>query len=186
MGKTILKSFELCRFPTHIAYTKSTKNPKYVKINYQNIYNGMISRFTRATMIGNLHSYISENISEGSPIGENLDEEIEIHTIINHDTISRRRNKEGVYGIYWKPPQEGYIPGWDIENLASIWSKVINDTLIGLKYLKDDNIDYIRSIKYKFIPVEDIDERKIIIKFYRNYDKRRILFFRGLRKLFPS
>lgn len=177
-------NFVLNEFPTHVAYTKSVKNPKYIKVNYQNIYNGRINMFSRAIMVGNLHKYISENISEGSPLGKNLDEEIEIHTVVNHDTISRRKDSSGNYRILWKPPEIEYVPRWDIENLASIWSKVINDTLIELNYLEDDTIDYIQSIKYKFIPIDNINERKIIIKFYRNDNTRRLLFFGGIRKLF--
>lgn len=159
--------FVLDKFPTHIAYTKG-KNPKFVKINYQNIYNGRVHTFSRAIMIGNLHEYIKGAIPEGTPIGENLREIIEVYTVINHDSISRRKSGED-YIIYWKKPVENYIPKWDIENLASIWSKVINDTLQELNYLHDDNITYIKEITYRFIPVEDLDSRKIIIKF-ENYE----------------
>ncbi len=166
MGKNAILELELCKFPSHIEYTKS-KNPKFVKVNYQNIYNGKINEFSRALMVRNLHNFIKSQLSEGSIIGDDLAEEIEIHTVINHDSISRRKS-EGVYKILWKPPVENYNPRWDIENLASIWSKVINDTLIELNYLEDDTIKNIVSIKYKFIPIDDFLNRKIIIKFYRN------------------
>lgn len=166
MGKNPLIVLELNRFPTHIEFSKG-KNPRFVKVNYQNIYNGRINEFSRALMVRNLHSFIEGELPRGVPLGNNLEEEIEIYTVVNHDSISRRK-QAGVYNILWKPASLDYIPRWDIENLASIWSKVINDTLIELNYLENDTIHYITSIKYNFIPIEDLNDRKILIKFYRN------------------
>ena len=153
-------------FPTHIAKTNNkTKANKMVKLNNQAIYNSNLNRFSRNTVMQNLHKYLASQIKpykktflrEGTQYPIKL--EIVIHTVKNHGSIQMRNHK-----LCWKYPTEDYIPNWDIENLATIWIKAICDTLVSLKMIPDDNINYLSSISYKFKEVKDLDKRKLEIK----------------------
>lgn len=155
----------LNEFPTHIAKTDNKVAPnKMLKINNQAIYNGSLNRFSRNIVIKNLHNYISNNLllykglykreSHNYP----LSIKIIIYTVINHGNISMRNGK-----VNWKPPKKGYKPTWDIENLASIWIKAINDSLTLNGFIPDDNIAYIDNISYEYIEVKNFKDRKIEI-----------------------
>ena len=154
--------FKFKQFPIHIAYTKNKKiKDKVIKINNQSIYNGKINRFSRATVMDNLHEYIMSII--GKRKINITDFPIHIHyifkTVINHGDISLRNDI-----LIWKYPSEEYIPRWDIENLSTIWIKAGNDALTLMKIIKDDSIQYVRKISYEFIPVDNINQREIIIQ----------------------
>lgn len=155
----------LNQFPIHLAYTNNKKTVnKYAKLNYQSIYNGKINRFARATLMDNLHKYIEFEILSQKVKKIKLTYPIklhfEIHTVINHGDISLRK---GV--LNWKKPDKDYKATWDIENLASIWIKGFNDALTISKTIPDDNVQYIKSISYEFIPVEELTDRKIVVRY---------------------
>lgn len=157
---------EIPEFPTHIAKTdnKYAAN-KMIKINNQSIYNGAINRFTRAVVMNNMHAYLAVQLHEYLPLflRESITfpvcVDVEIHTVINHGDISMRKGK-----ICWKPAVEDYEPGWDIENLAAIWIKALNDVFTRSKFIPDDNVKYISCVSYKFVEVADLQDRKLIIK----------------------
>ena len=154
--KIILKEF-----PTHIAKTDNKiADNKMLKINNQAIYNGYINRFTRNIVMANLHNYIKSELKVlKQPIFTYpVSITVSIYTVKNHGSISMRSGK-----VCWKPVKKNYIPTWDIENLASIWIKAINDSLVQEGIIPDDNIDYINSIKYKYYEVEKLEDRKIEI-----------------------
>jgi len=149
------------KFLTHIPKTnnKIAAN-KYWKINNQSIYNGAINTFSRAIVIENLHKYIMDKlpdvIFEGFPIKIS----IIIRTVKNHGNIRRRKNGE----ISWKKPDDDFIPTWDEDNLTSIWTKVIRDSLVKKGIIPDDNVKFIKG-GYRGVEfVEDIEDREIIIK----------------------
>ena len=147
-------------FPTHIAKTNNKIAPnKMLKINNQAIYNGFISRFTRNIVVNNMKDYVKSNISKNLQI-HNFPVYIEFHiyTVRNHGSISMRNGK-----VCWKPSKKDYKPNWDIENLATAWIKVICDSLIDLKIIPDDNVEFVKGISYKFIEVEQLQDRKIKI-----------------------
>lgn len=154
------------KFPTHIAKTdnKVAAN-KMIKINNQAIYNSNLNRFARNIVMDNLHKYLEAQISpyKNRFIKSNIDYpisiNIQIHTVINHGSISMRSGK-----LCWKPAKSDYVPNWDIENLASMWIKAINDVLQHLKMIPDDNIKYVNKISYEFVEVKDLEDRKIIIE----------------------
>lgn len=151
------------KFPTHIAKTNNKFAPnKMIKLNNQAIYNGALNRFARNIVMTNLHNYVIKEIkTDLQPPLETfpLWLVIEIHTVKNHGSISMRKGK-----ICWKAPELDYKPNWDIENLASIWVKAINDSLTMCGIIPDDNIEYINQISYKFVKVKNLDDRKIVIK----------------------
>lgn len=149
------------QFPTHIAKTNNARAPnKYVKINNQSIYNSNLNRFSRNIAVGNLHKYVIDIIPKGFKAPTPSKIHFVFKTPINHGSISRRN---GI--ISWKPAKESYIPNWDIENLATLWVKVINDGLVKSGALPDDSVRYITGISYEFLPVENLKDREIIVNF---------------------
>ena len=166
--------FDLKNFPTHIEKTdnKVAVN-KFVKINNQSIYNGAINRFTRNTVIKNMHKYIEnelikhdfKSISFKSAVSISF----KIKTVLNHGNISRRSGK-----INWKKPSKKYVPNWDIENLASIWIKCINDVLVKNGVILDDNVYFLSKISYEFEEVQDINDLEIKIKIIDNEEENTI------------
>jgi hypothetical protein len=64
--------------------------------------------------------------------------------------------------IQWKPAAKDYVPNWDISNLAMVWLKCMDDVVINKGILPDDTVKYIQKTTYEFIPVETLDERKLV------------------------
>jgi len=153
---------EIPEFITHVAKTsnKVVAN-KYIKINNQSIYNGALNKFSRAIAIDNMHKYIDLYLIKyrGLNLLKTLHISYQIHTVINHGSISLRKGK-----ICYKPVKINYNPNWDIENLASIWIKAFNDSLTKNNVISDDNISVITKVSYEFIEVKDIDKRKIVVE----------------------
>lgn len=153
----------LSKFPIHIEKTKNKiAQNKYIKINNQNIYNGYLSRFTRAIVVKNIHNWIISKISkELLPKIENpVILTIDIYTVINHGDISMRNGH-----ILWKPRLNEYIPDWDEDNLRMIWEKCIKDSISILKIWPDDNVYYCRGIKSMVYFIDNLEDRKIEIGF---------------------
>lgn len=157
---------EIPLFPTHIARSDNKFAPnKMQKINNQAIYNGSLNRFARAIVMNNLHDYLAVHMHTYLPaflrsgVQFPVCVELEVHTVINHGDISMRKGK-----TCWKPAKPGYEPGWDIENLASIWIKALNDVFTRSKFIPDDNVKYIDCVGYKFEQVKTLEDRKLVIK----------------------
>jgi hypothetical protein len=156
----------ITEFPTHLAKTNNKyKANKMQKLNYQSIYNGSLNRFGRANVMNNMHDYLIDKLE---PYREKFLEEnisfpaavhLEIHTVINHGDISMRSGK-----VCWKPAPEDYEPSWDIDNLSGIWMKGLKDSLVLAKLIPDDNVKYINYGAYSFVQVDDISQRKLLIK----------------------
>ena len=64
--------------------------------------------------------------------------------------------------VSWNPAPPDYVPNWDIDNLASIWLKCLNDVLIKKGILPDDTVKYLRKTTYEFIPVYNFKDRKLV------------------------
>lgn len=156
-------------FPTHVPYTNNKRAPnKFIKVNSQSLYNGKLARFGRSEAVRNLHRFFLRNIPKRLKI-RNYPIRIKyiIKTVINHGAISLRKG-----GICWKYPSEEYIPNWDIENLAAIWIKTGNDSLVRAKVIPDDSIDYVTNIEYEFQSVDNLEDREIIIQIFDKNDRR--------------
>jgi hypothetical protein len=145
--------------PQFLTHCNKSSN-KYQKLNNQGIYSGSINRFTRAKIVNDLHDYLSLYMIpyKGLNITKVKKITYKIYTVINHGSISMRSGK-----ICWKPATKNYIPTWDIENLATLWIKTGNDTLVLNNVIKDDNVSILTEISYKFIKVDELTERKIEI-----------------------
>lgn len=157
---------EIPEFPTHIAKTDNKIAPnKMMKINNQAIYNGAINRFSRAIVMNNLHNYLALQVQpylaafQREPPVFPICVDLEVHTVLNHGHISMRKGK-----TCWKPASPTYEPGWDVENLASIWIKALNDVFTRLGFIKDDNVKYISCVSYRFEEVRNLEDRKLVIK----------------------
>jgi len=133
---------------------------KYQKLNNQGLYSGAIHRFTRSKIVYDLHEYLSLYMIpyKGLNITKVKQITYKIYTVINHGSISMRSGK-----LCWKPATKTYIPTWDIENLASLWVKIGNDTLTLNNVIKDDNVSIITKISYEFIEIDELNKRKIEI-----------------------
>lgn len=154
----------LKKFPIYIEYTdnKNVAN-KIAKVNNQSIYNQRLNRFSRAIAVRNLHDYVSGQVKKWKPVKRfPIFIEYEIHTVINHGSITQRNGK-----MIWKQPKKGYVPNWDADNLAVLWIKTINDTLVKEGILPEDTVDYVIGANYRIKFVDNLDLRKIIIKFKR-------------------
>ena len=146
--------------PTHIRKTANkVKADKYVKINNQLIYQG-VNHFTRAIIVTNLHAHISEEIN---PEFKNLKIDsnnirllYEFYTVINHST-ARKTAK----GISWNPAKKDYSPDWDLDNLADLWSKAGNDTLVLEGVIKDDNVGFVKEETTRFIEINELYDARI-------------------------
>lgn len=151
----------LKNFPTHLPITKNKiKEDKYAKLNFQSVYNGSINRFARATLMENLHHYVAKRLPKTfGDLQFPIRPHYIIKTVINHGDIQRRNGN-----IIWKYPKEGYVPKWDIDNLAFIWIKGGNDAIASSGLIPDDCVFYLNGGSYEFIPVDDFEEREIIIQ----------------------
>lgn len=160
----------LDQFPTHLPKTDNKFAPnKMQKLNYQSIYSGALNRFGRAIVMKNMHEYLADGFRPY--LKDFLEEELtypiemhlEIHTVINHGDISYRKIK-GVPQISWKPAAVDYEPTWDLDNLADIWKKGINDVFQAENFIKNDSVSHVDGGRQKYHRVEHIDERKLIIR----------------------
>lgn len=150
---------------THIACTDNKiKANRLIKVNGQTIYNGALNKFKRAIVVNNMHYYFDYNIPP-EMLGMSLDKvkriEYTFHTVINHGNISMRSGNK-----VWLKAKPGYEATWDIDNLAFIWIKTINDALVSAKVLKDDNASIMKKGRYQLKEVEHIDDLELEVRIY--------------------
>ena len=151
-------TLEFPKFITHIPQNKNT----FVKIGYNKIHTGM-HYSARAALIAAMHGYISEHIPENLTIEGPIETHIKVYAPVNFGTVRMRVDpKTGRRTIQWKPAAKDYEPNWDISNLAMIWLKCMDDVVINKGILPDDTIKYIRKTTYEYIPVDTLDERKLV------------------------
>jgi hypothetical protein len=166
--RTKLLEIVLDKFPTHVAKTDNKyKINQFVKVNGQLIYNDSIQRFTRNTVMQNMHRYLMDNIPTDVILTEeSLYVKISYHIPINYATVSRRKKKDTQqYYLSWKPAPLDYEPTNDIDNIDLIWRKAILDAL-KVDIIKDDNMKYITDVKAGVRFVDNINSRFIKIRIY--------------------
>jgi len=149
----ILYTATIPKFKTHV---KQSAN-KWKKINGQSIYTGAHHR-VRHLFMEQINSYLTMFIS---PINGMLTEypleiNVKIYAPINYGDVKRLRGK-----ISWKKPEPGYEPSWDLDNFAWIWIKGMQDVLQKQKVLPEDTVKHIRKVSYEFIPIEELEDRKM-------------------------
>ena len=153
----------LKEFPTHVAKTNNKVAPnKFVKINNQAIYSGVLNRFGRAIAVRNIHKYIKDQLKDQDlpRLTKPVQLQLSIFTAINHGDISRR---SGI--IIWKKPDKDYEPGWDEDNLRMFWEKCIKDVLTELGIWIDDDAYHCRGTNSMVYFIEELSDRRIEIDF---------------------
>jgi Holliday junction resolvase RusA-like endonuclease len=151
----ILYKLDIPLFKTHVKQSKT----KYKKINGQSIYTGSHHR-VRQIFMEQIHGYLKQFIKpqkEAISIHP-LELKVEVHAPINYGNVKRIRGK-----LSWKPAKEGYEPTWDLDNFSWIWVKGIQDVLQRQNVIIDDTVKYIRKVEYEFIPIENLEDRKLTI-----------------------
>ena len=48
--------------------------------------------------------------------------------------------------MIWKKHKPDYKPNWDLDNLAVLWIKIINDTLTQKGIIVDDTVEYVQGL----------------------------------------
>ena len=156
------------KFPIHVEKTRNKyKENKFAKVNNQSIYNGSISRFSRAIVVDSLHRYLIKVLPDVEFMKFPALVHITIRTVKNHGSISRRAGK-----VIWKPPKDDYQASWDEDNLTAIWTKVIRDALVMKGIFPDDSVEYITGGERRIEFVDDIEDRQIIIKIEEDVKSR--------------
>jgi hypothetical protein len=64
--------------------------------------------------------------------------------------------------LIWKTPVNGYVARWDLFNLAAMFIKCGEDVIVKKGIIEDDSVEFVRKGSYEFIPVETIEERKLV------------------------
>jgi len=127
-----------------IANFISVGTPKYQAINNQFIYAG--NNITRRIIVSGLKDFLK-------PFVEKIDIIHKVPLIIECEIFT--------------PPG---LANWDIENISTIYSKVLNDLLVSEGKIKDDSIRYITkpAAGALYVPIESDNERKLVYKFYKD------------------
>jgi hypothetical protein len=140
-----------------IANPKSYGTPNIIKIN------GQDSLYDKH-LLGKIKL---EMVDFFNPFFENLE--------IKENDLPIKVNYE-IHGVvYDKNP-------WDLDNRASIYRKVLQD-IIKTKMIGDDNVLFLTSYEVNFVPIENEEDRKIIVEITK--DNRPSLlkkFYLKLRK----
>lgn len=98
-----------------------------------------------------------------TPIGTHL----HIYVPKNYGSVRMVKGK-----ITWKPPHDRYKPNWDLDNLAFIWLKSLNDGLVKAGVLPDDTVEYLNSTAYSVHYVKNFANRKLVYDIiYKTDDK---------------
>jgi hypothetical protein len=151
-------TLEFPRFITHIPQNKKT----FIKIGYNKIHTGM-HYSARAALVAAMHGYISDHIPDNLTIEGPIETHIKVYAPINFGSVKMVVDRTtGRRKIQWKPAAKDYVPNWDISNLAMVWLKCMDDVVINKGILPDDTVKYIQKTTYEFIPVETLDERKLV------------------------
>lgn len=122
-----------------IANPKVSGTEKWVVINGQKIYNNEIDKWRRNVIVSRLKDYFSDFISQLTPLTkENYPLSI---TYIFYDDFSE-------YSYTDKNDQER---GKDLDNHSFIYAKCFQDCLVDNKIIKNDHVDFINMITYRYI-----------------------------------
>lgn len=154
----VVREIELKQFPTHVQLSKT----KLFKISTQGVYNSKLHYHSRSKVIEEMKKYVKSHLSIVLPINNSLFPikiKLSFFAPINWGNV---RMSKGV--LKWMPAKEGYHPIHDLDNLAWIWSKVIQDCLVSKGIIPEDTVEFIDNIEYIYIPIKNFDDRVIIIQ----------------------
>lgn len=147
-------------FPNFITHIPKNKK-EWIKIGYNKIH-ASAHFATRASLVAAMHGYIEKHIPENLVVEGPIETYLRIYVPINYGSMKLVTDKDtGRKRTSWNPPSKGYVPNWDIGNLALIWLKCLDDVLIKKGILPDDTIQYLKKTTYEFIPVLKMEDRKL-------------------------
>lgn len=154
----IVREIVLEEFLTHVSLTKT----KLFKISTQGIYNSKLHYHSRSKVVDTIKTFIKFSIANTTAINpKNFP--LKIHLIfyapINWGNV---RMSKGV--LRWTPAKSGYHPVHDLDNLAWVWGKTIQDCLVERGIIPEDTVEFINRIEYQFISVENFNDRKIVVR----------------------
>jgi hypothetical protein len=152
--------FEFPEFITHIPINKKD----FIKIGYNKIYAG-VHFSQRAPLVAAMHGFIERHIPEGLSIQGPVESFLTIYVPVNYGSVKLIVNKEtNQREINWKPASITYKSNWDIGNLASIWSKCLDDVVVKKGIIPEDTTEYLIGGGHRFVPVNTLAERKLVYK----------------------
>lgn len=134
-----------------ISNNKSANKPRMVKVNGQSVYNQTGGSFNRAFMRDRLHEYFEKHLEGIKPI-----DNIEVFPL----------------SIWIK----FYIHDMGKHNIDNDnkwpWRKWFQDTMVDLKLITDDNLQYINDNRETtYLIPEDQDQKMEIILYGNTYDE---------------
>lgn len=156
---------EFPKFITHVPKNKTD----FIKIGYNTIHSSP-HFMTRAALVAAMHRYLEKNVPENLKIEGIVQTCLTIYAPINFGDVKMVTDKtNNKKSIRWNLAKEGYIPRWDLPNLAFAWLKSMDDVLVNKKVFKDDNVGIIRRETYEYEEVKNFEDRKLVytIKSYK-------------------
>lgn len=153
----------ILEFPKFITHIPVNRN-KFIKIGLNKIYTG-VHFSARSSLVSAMHGYIEKHIPENLKIEGPVETELIVYCPINYGTVKLVKNKEGSGSkIQWKAAEIDYQANWDIGNLAMIWLKCLDDVIVKKKILADDTVMYFTGGAFKFQPIDNLEDRKLVYK----------------------
>ena len=127
---------------------RSVGTPNFKKINGQEFYKGVGNPIIRAKMIKEMKTFFRKFIKTASPLGLN-DYPVKVSIDL-------------------------YLPlgkmDFDIDNLSWVYIKAISDVLVDCGIVFNDTVEYIINTgECRYFPVDEIEQRKMIINIYKNW-----------------
>lgn len=152
----------LPKFPTHVKISKT----KSMKLGYNKIYAG-VNHFIREKTVKQVHDFVDAHIPTGVTVSTPVGTHLHIYVPMNYGAVRMSKGQ-----LIWKPPHDRYKPNWDLDNLAFIWIKSLNDGLVKAGILPDDTVEYLNSTSYTVHFVNSFEDRKLIYDIiYKTNDK---------------
>lgn len=147
-----------------LANENQAGTPKIVRIKGQDIYSGLLAEHTRATVMNAIKNDLRNLIKEQSiPLREHefpIGIDVEFHFPVK---LPYDRHKE-----------DDASTAWDLDNHAFPYLKAIPDVMQEVGMIpNDDRLHITMSPRAIFCPVEDIEDRKLVINIFK--DQREIL-----------
>lgn len=140
------------KFPTHVKISKT----KSMKLGYNKIYAG-VNHFTREKTMKQVHEYVDMHIPKDISLEFPVKTHLHIYVPINFGSVRLVKGE-----LTWKTPADDYKPNWDLDNLAFIWLKSLNDGLVKKEIIKDDTVEYLSSTSYSVHFINNFEERKLV------------------------
>lgn len=194
-SKNIAQSIEIIlnEYPTHtILYTYKTDRGKKnkgdvntTKVNGQYFYNGKLNKHTRNAVMGTLHNYYNQCLTQFPEIKEAVQQmsplkiKMDWHTIPNHEAVKVLRNKLRYPVVDYSV---AYDPAFDADNQWP-YIKAFQDTLTKeLNYLEDDNVKYLPFTGgIQYTPVDDFTKRKLVFTITPHSEKFKDLWLKAFK-----